>query len=256
MTNGKKFYNVYHQKNSSYFKIINRNNFTYFNILPFIDISTSLMRTTSLRILDVGCGVGTLDFYLANKGFTVKGLDLSSRAISICNQFKRLSKIKNVSFSQIDVEKMKENSKYDLIICTEVIEHIQNDLKFIKKLHSLLKDNGSLVLSTPSLNSPLYRAGLLKKFDYEVGHLRRYSIHSITNLLESGEFKVVELKRKEGILRNSLFMFKPLGFLIKFIRGPLISVFHWVDEFSIILFGESDLIVVAKKYDLHAHHHH
>jgi len=36
--------------------------------------------------LDVGCGVGTLDFYLASKGKSVTGIEISKRAVNIANK--------------------------------------------------------------------------------------------------------------------------------------------------------------------------
>ncbi len=247
MSNKVKFYNKYHGKNSNYFRIITENNFTYFNILPFLSLALDGFNKENRKVLDVGCGVGTLAFYLANKNCVVEGYDVSSRAIKICNQYKKVSKIKNISFHRGDVERIEGKKKYNLVICTEVIEHITDDLKFIRSLNQLLLKSGYLVLSTPSLNAPLFRLGLLEHFDKEVGHLRRYSSTKLVKLLNRGGFKVIKLEKKESILRNSLYTFKPLGFVLKFIKGPLIPFFHEIDSIFTILFGESDLIILAQK---------
>lgn len=241
-----RFYNKYHQKNNRYFSIIGENNFTYFYILDGIRKVISTIKPGS-RILDIGCGVGTIGFYLANKGFTVDGYDASSDAINIANEFKKYSGFKNIKFFHEDVQNIKIIEKYNCIICTEVIEHIENDKKMIKKIYALLKHGGILLLSTPSQNAPLHRLGFLKKFDREVGHLRRYESEPLLKLFDSSKFTVIRCNKVESILRNSMFTFSSMGFFIKFIKGPLIPLFHLFDRVLVRFSGESDLIITLQK---------
>jgi ubiquinone biosynthesis O-methyltransferase len=240
-----RFYDIYHKKNDRYQGVIGENNFTYFLLLSYLRFVLLDVKANG-NVLDVGCGVGTLAFYLASKGLTVTGIDVSSRAVEIARA-NRLSKELPVEFQLADVTKLATKEKYDLVICTEVVEHIENDLKFLKSIHEHVSPKGYLFLSTPSLNAPLYRLGVLKKFDDEVGHLRRYTEESITELVSKAGFEVIECAKNEGILRNALFTIKPLGQLIRLIKGPLVPIFHFIDHLSLLLFGESDLIVIARK---------
>jgi hypothetical protein len=103
------------------------------------------------------------------------------------------------------------------------------------------------LLTTPSKDAPLYRMGLLTKFDNEVGHLRRYTQYDVELLLKNSGFKIIKKSKTEGIFRNLLYTNKFLGQLIRVIRGPFVSIFHFIDEISVKLFGESDLIFIAQK---------
>lgn len=247
-TSLQKFYNLYHKKNSDFFKIISENNLTYFYILPIILLAIKLLgQKRTIHGLDVGCGVGTLAFFLASKGVKMEAYDISSDAIKICKRYKSFSRIKNIQFYCKNVESLSVRNKFDLIVCTEVIEHLQNESKFINKLNSICSKKGYLIISTPSLNAPLYKMGLLDNFDREVGHLRRYTDRRLIKLLKAGGFEIVVSKKVEGIVRNSLFTVRHLGVLLKFIKGPLIPLFHKIDTISAGILGESDIIVLARK---------
>lgn len=247
MNNKKNFYDTYHRKNDDFTKVISDNNATYFYILPILKKALSKLSKNNIEAIDVGCGVGTIAFYLAEKKVKVDGFDVSSRAINLCNRYKKISGEKNARFYNLDIEKLNIKSKYQLIVCTEVIEHLKNDERFVKKLSSICQTNGYLILSTPSQNAPLYKLGMLDDFDKQVGHIRRYNETNLIKIIEDNGFKVIEIKKVEGILRNSLFTFKHLGFLLKFLKGPITPFFHAFDKLSAYLFGESDLIILARK---------
>jgi hypothetical protein len=57
---------------------------------------------------------------------------------------------------------------------------------------------------------------------------------------------VRQVLRTEGIVRNVLFTTK-FGFLIRFIKGPLVPLFHLVDAMFLPLFGAVDVLIVAEK---------
>lgn len=239
------FYNTYHKKNDDYFEIIKDGNFTYFYIQQSLTYIYHHM--TPKRVLDIGCGVGTIGFFLTTKGSIVDGYDVSSRAISIASNYKKIGHIQNINFYNKDVQLEKFESNYDLVTCTEVIEHLEDDEKMIETIHKSLKRKGYLLLSTPSINAPLFKLGLLRRFDTEVGHLRRYELNDLVNLISRKGFTVEKSYKVEGILRNSLFTLPLLGNLIRLIKGPLIPLFHKLDIISAKIFGESDLIIVARK---------
>lgn len=244
------FYDSYHlqNKNSAYSHFISRNNFTYYWTIKQLDeVFRYFDRDKKLQILDVGCGVGTICLYLAKQGHTVTGIDISKKAIEICNFAKKASKINTANFICTSVEKMQLSSLYDLIICSEVIEHVEHDQKLINILYTKLKKKGMLLITTPSLNAPLYRWGYLHDFDQRVGHLRRYTMESLSQLLTQTGLRVLKKYKTEGLLRNSLYTFGRLGVFIKFFKGPLVPVFHMIDFLSMKVFGESDLAIIARK---------
>ena len=199
-------------------------------------------------ILDIGCGVGTISLLLASWGNKVEGIDISSIAIDSCkNSAKLLNLEKNINFKQFDFKDYKENKKFDFIICLEVIEHLENDREALQKMFTFLKPSGKLIVSTPSKNAPLFRLGYTRNFDKRVGHLRRYNLEELQKKIEDAGFKILESYKKEGIIRNFLFLNPVVGKFIRFIRGPITYFVTFIDNIAVKIFGESDLILVAEK---------
>lgn len=223
-------------------KIISRNNFTYRYL---IDIFEQLDLKPNSKILDYGSGVGTIDFYLASKGLIVDGLEVSKKAL----QISEMSAIKigvddKVKFFNT-TKKIK--IKYDVIICSEVIEHVQKYNELLRKLKTYLKKGGYLLITTPSINAPLYKMNLLNDFDKEVGHVRRYDHKLLTKEIKKLGLKIIFIHKKEGILRNSLFTLSKLKWIVKFLKGPLSDLFTIIDEQLVKLFGESSIHILSQK---------
>jgi SAM-dependent methyltransferase len=150
-------------------------------------------------------------------------------------------------YARTSTNKPIKKNHFDLIVCFEVLEHIKNEKKIIEFFFKSLKKGGSLILSVPSKNAPLYRAGLLKNFDLIVGHLRRYTKNEITNVLTWGGFKIDTIFFEESILRNLFYTTPLMGNIIRFIKGPLVHLFFAIDKVLVKLFGESDLIIIGVK---------
>ncbi|MEK7504178.1 MAG: class I SAM-dependent methyltransferase [Patescibacteria group bacterium] len=223
-------------------KIIDRNNFTYRYL---IDIFEELDLKTNSKILDYGSGVGTIDFYLASKKFMVDGLEVSKNALQISKRSAKAIGVEdNAKFFNIS---KKINTKYDVIICSEVIEHIFDYHSLLTRLKGYLKKGGYLLVTTPSLNAPLFKMRLLTKFDSEVGHLRRYNVRQLRKEIEKMGFKIIFVHKKEGILRNSLFTLGKLNWMVKFLKGPLSDWITYLDELLVKLFGESNIHILSQK---------
>ncbi len=241
------FYNQFHKGVQSQKRIIPDNNFTYVIIINAL--KKIIKKRKELTVLDYGCGVGTLGLYLANQGNTVIGLDISPIAVKTANESAKLTSLNKLArFYTIGSEKrIISSKKFDLIICTEVLEHIKDDLSLLLELNKKLKRNGKALITVPSKNSPLFKLGLARGFDKKVGHLRRYNIETISSLVINSGLKIREINKTEGIIRNSLFLFRPLGILIKFIKGPITKIVSFIDGITIPILGESDILIIAKK---------
>lgn len=111
------------------------------NIARYQNIDNS-----EISILDVGCGAGIATIPLARLGFQIKGIDASKSNIENANLFIQKNNIHNVTFEH-DAE-LQQDCKFDVILCLEVLEHVPNPANFIKRLKTLLKPNGLLILST------------------------------------------------------------------------------------------------------------
>lgn len=100
----------------------------------------------SLSILEVGSGLGYLTFAIHQKGFNITGLDISTDAVA--NSIERFGDF----YVAKDVYQYASGNRnrYDMVILTEVIEHVHNPGDFCDHLISLLNKDGKLIITTPN----------------------------------------------------------------------------------------------------------
>lgn len=239
----KLLYERYHGNIKLQKRIITINDFTYKNILNRI---VEYVPSRG-KVLDIGSATGTLSFFLASKGLQVDGIELSKNAVKYANLNKNAFGLNNINFVNTSIENFKTNKKYKLITCLEVLEHLEDDSKSLRTFTKFMSRNSILVLSVPSIKAPLYKLGLLNKFDKNVGHHRRYSMQSLKSLLRKSGFEVVEEFKTEGILRSLFFTNKIFGSLLKFTKFRVFNnLLSYCDNLTLHVFSESQIIVICK----------
>lgn len=144
----------------------------YWGIREFLKKS----KKKPLKILEVGCGFGYLTFALVKAGHKVKGIDISKVAIE------QASRRYGDFFECVDLMQLvkREKNSYELIIFTEVIEHIENVGEFMGAVDELLKPHGSAILTTPN-RSP-YPEDVLWETEPPPVHLYWFSENTISYL--------------------------------------------------------------------------
>ena len=98
------------------------------------------------KILEVGSGLGYLTFSLNKAGYNATGIDISEKAVDQARE-----NYGNL-YVCADIYKYaneKANS-YDLVILTELIEHVEDPLGFMEVVMNLLKPGGKVILTTPN----------------------------------------------------------------------------------------------------------
>ncbi len=246
------FYDNYHKQNLKNRKIINRNNVTYWHIIRLIEkVHLNIARK---KVLDIGCGVGPLSFYLSNLGAFVLGIDVSARAIALAKYTQLETRSDSVKFIHSSLSGTDDKSApvveipsgFDLILCTEVIEHIADDKRLLEDCHAKLKKGGAIVITTQRNDGLLYKMGFFKGHDVRAGHFRRYDPNKLIKLIEDSGFKILIQQDADGLLRSILYTTR-LGFLLKFVKGPINPFFQWLDTASIKIVGAADIQVVGIK---------
>jgi 2-polyprenyl-3-methyl-5-hydroxy-6-metoxy-1,4-benzoquinol methylase len=103
-------------------------------------------------VLDVGCGNGVISRSLGSYGFNVYGIDVSEKAIEKARQ---LNSLPNVNFDVLSAEQLvAEGKKYDAVICSEVLEHLNEPGDLLKVLYQSLSDDGVLIVTVPNGKGP------------------------------------------------------------------------------------------------------
>lgn len=145
------------------------------------------------NILEVGCGVGYFCQLLYKYGPKIYGVDVSSESIEYCKR--------NIDgdFTIGDAESLDyEDHYFEKILCTEVLEHVEDDKKALKEMYRVLKPNGSLVMTIPTQDGIF--GAKIKNIMHSHGegpgkHEREgYSKKEIIELFESVGFKVDKIR--------------------------------------------------------------
>lgn len=216
------------------------------------------------KILDAGCGNGTLSIRLAEAGYDLNSIDLSKRSISFFyNKIKKLNLDKKIKIRQESILKMSYPSdSFDGIVCGEVLEHLKNDVVALREFNRVLKKRGICVVTVPA------KMGEWDFVDDASGHMRRYEKEELSQRFERAGFSIIKCFYWGFPLTNLWHncIYKPFlekqmrtGFKVsssdniaaKILKSPKIirylSSIFFVDKlFTFTNFGNS-LLVVARK---------
>jgi SAM-dependent methyltransferase len=122
-------------------------------------------------VLDVGCGQGSFLAELRAKFPNVRptGLDISAKAIDLAR-----SRVPEGKFHVHDLTQQPLNGRFDLVICSDVLEHIPDDLAAIRNLAWMT--GKYLLVSAPQ--------GIMRRFEAQMGHVRNYASGELACKLE------------------------------------------------------------------------
>ena len=162
-----------------------------FNLIDSIIYNSSIQ-----RILDYGCGTGNLLKKLQKtyQEKVIYGADISDKALEYC-QRKGISNIFNLRETEPQI------TCFDLVICLDVLEHVDEDVELLIRIKELLRDGGKLLITVPAYEF------LWSGEDYVSEHVRRYTRKMLREKLSEAGFHT-----------NKISYFNTLLFL------PLVSV--------------------------------
>ncbi|MHA2024159.1 MAG: class I SAM-dependent methyltransferase, partial [Candidatus Thorarchaeota archaeon] len=98
------------------------------------------------KVLDVGCGDGAFLAYLKRKGYDPTGVDIAESAV------KRAEKISGCPVFQAEADNltMFEDETFDCLVSSEVLEHVFSPYNTLREFNRVLKDSGTLIITTPN----------------------------------------------------------------------------------------------------------
>lgn len=146
------------------------------------------------RVLDAGCGSGRhLSEAFRRKGIDVVGVDMNIHDLTQARNTLRIMEKEGESGQGrwgtyvADITSLPfADQSFDLVICSEVLEHIPEDKKAIKEIIRVLKDGHLMAVSVPRYFPESICWALSKAYRNEPGgHIRIYRKQQLTHLLES-----------------------------------------------------------------------
>ncbi len=170
-----------------------------------------------IRVLDAGCGRGDVSTYLAERHATWNFLGIDSEQDRVDKATKIGSELglKNVRYQTGDLCRLPFDSEFDVAVCLDVIEHIEDDVAALASMVRALKPGGYLIISSPSAPQPSHLPTVAwreKKTGFkpsDIGHVREgYSLQLLKERFEKAGAEPVKLRftyGKFGTLAFDLF---------------------------------------------------
>lgn len=142
----------------------------------------------SARILDVGCGNGSLVWWLQQSGYTnAEGIDVSPEQIA---EACRLG-VRNVSVANLQVYLAEQRGAYAAIVMRDVIEHFTKAevLEVLDRAHNALQPGGVLIVQVPNAEAPFF--GRIRYGDFT--HELAFSATSLQQIFAIAGFRSLSL---------------------------------------------------------------
>jgi SAM-dependent methyltransferase len=142
------------------------------------------------RSLEIGCGAaGLYTRYLAENSSYLIALEIQQKYIEEAR--KRLSPLNNISFVRANAIALPfQNNSFDFVMCSQVLEHLEDDVGVIRQINKIMKNGGRFVVGVPMPPEPIKICH--EQFD---GHVREgYELKDIRQKLELYGFSVENYK--------------------------------------------------------------
>jgi SAM-dependent methyltransferase len=98
------------------------------------------------RVIEIGCGVGSISIPIASLGYAVHGIDVHGPSIE---EARRRSTFPNATFSEKPVESV-ELGGYDILVMTEVLEHIPDHRAMFAHICNGMKPGARFIFTVPN----------------------------------------------------------------------------------------------------------
>lgn len=108
---------------------------------------------TDIKIYDAGSGFGQYTYFMAKKLIpcSILSVDVKKEWIDDCEDFFSRKMIGNVTFAVEDLVNVNHQNEFDLIVCVDVMEHIEDDEQVFSNFYKVLKKGGYLLINSPSI---------------------------------------------------------------------------------------------------------
>lgn len=159
----------------------------FLNFLKFREVDQFKM---SGRILDIGCGTGSLLLAFKERGWKVFGVDTSEKACRLA--VKTIGgNVSNCTLKSCSFP----DGYFDVVFLNHVLEHMSSPNEDFVEISRILKDSGVVFVYTPNVDSYQFEVTCGKWLHLDAPrHLILYSPNNISMLLRNAGFEVVKIK--------------------------------------------------------------
>lgn len=138
-------------------------------------------------VLDIGCGQGALAYDISKKAKSVVGVDFDLDKINFA---KEKYKDSSVNFLCADATKDLKNEKFDVIVMSNVLEHIEHRVEFLKSIHGLAN---KYLFRVPMIDRdwvPLYKKELGLEWRLDLTHFTEFTFAQFKDEFEQAGYRI------------------------------------------------------------------
>lgn len=146
------------------------------------------------RILDVGCGNGFFSGQFLKKGCTIVGVDMAPDGVALARKTYPGGRFEAIPAVE-DVLSLLNEKPFDIVISTEVVEHVYDAHSWARACYNALRPGGKLIASTPYHGYFKNLAlSVLDKWDHHTdplrtgGHIKFWSKKTLSTLVRQHGF--------------------------------------------------------------------
>lgn len=182
------YYDKYNTKNPLARKIMQG----YFSAL---DSLLDIIKDDIHNVLEAGCGEGEVSFHVYdhfNGSLKQEAFDISEKVIEVAAK-----RNTNIDFSCGDIYAMDKGNDHELVLCCEVLEHMEEPVKVIEKL--LAQSSRYIIVSVP--NEPIWRVlnmargKYIRNFGNTPGHIQHWSSRNFIRMFSQFDCRIIEIRK-------------------------------------------------------------
>jgi SAM-dependent methyltransferase len=149
------------------------------------ELVTGVRVRASDTVIDVGCGDGGLTGFCAGQGAEVLFIDRDRERLAATEQRIRKSPARAYQAILSDCDPIPlDNDRGDLVVCTEVLEHVANPVRFLAELIRVARPGGRLIITVPDARSEQLIAATAPDYYFqEPNHIRVFSADDFRDLV-------------------------------------------------------------------------
>lgn len=192
------------------------------------------------KVLDVGCGNGAVALAVASLGCEVLGVDVNGPSIE---QARKVNRFRNARFEVVAEKGFDLKEKFDLIICSEVLEHLFHPQPLVNTMARHLKHDGYLLVTVPNGYGPREVLGRTETFLRRKLRLAALvdKARATAGMIDAAEKCSVHTSNpdQDHVQR---FTTSTLKWMIEKAGGRVVEMVNSIFFFSLLLRGKSGLL--------------
>lgn len=171
-----------------------------------------------ISILEIGCGEGNITIPMAALGCHVTAFDINKDTIAQLRKKVQIKNLKNIYLSVSDGYTFNEEKKYDIVVASEVLEHLEFPLRLLANIEKKMCDEAYFVITIPNaygpyelrnriIGSKIYHSNTIRKLTNLTPykkipgkeHVQFYKKTQLIDIMVSFKFELIDFSKSDSL---------------------------------------------------------